>query len=117
MTTKHKKSPLLGEAFNPEQMNMGEIFSAVAEELEYYLPDTSWNIQNTLDLATAAYSRAGTGAEFRHDKDRLQVGHEAITDAEDLLSEWARSVERHDYIYFEVSGPFAGFRINVESAL
>ena len=114
MTSKHKNPPLLGEAFNPEQMNMGYVFQAVADELAYYKPAGFASLNRDLELAAKAWNADPWSDE---PADAIQVGLWAITDAEDLLSEWAKSVERHDYIYFEVSGPFAGFRINVESAL
>ena len=110
-------APILGEAFDPEQMNLGETFDAIAAELDWYLPDHSKHIQRDLDMASNAYSRAGTDDENESDSDLFEIGDDAITEAEDMLTEFAQSVEKHDYIYFTVDGPFAGFRINVDSAI
>jgi hypothetical protein len=101
------RRPILGESFNPEQMNMGEVFAEIAHELAWYLPDVPWRIQSDLKIASDAYERSGTE----------QAGHDALNEAECLLTEWAQSVEKHDYIYYTVSGDFAGFRINVDTAI
>lgn len=117
MTRKVENPPMIGEAFNPEQMNLGESFTAMADELDYYLPHDHASIKADLLKAGYAYERAGTAEELNDDADAFQIGVDATNAAEDVLTEWAQSVERHDYIYFTLDGWFAGFRINVDSAL
>ncbi len=117
MTRKHKKSPLLGESFNPEMMNMGDVFERTAAEINWYVPRKSWRIRSELKIAEDAFIRAGTEDELDNDCDAIQAGHDALNAAESLLSDWAQRLDANPYIYFTIEGCFAGFRINVDSAI
>ena len=118
-----KKTPIMGESFNPEMMNMGEVFQSVADEIDRYLGNhlsvssgrsSNWHTVTTLLNAQLAYDDPASQIDYG---DAIQAGHEAIDAACDLLTEWARTQTRNDYIYYRCSGDFAGFCYDVESAI
>ena len=114
-TRKITTADLIGESFNPELMNMGEVFKNMADELFHYMPDKrSAAIRADLSAGSIAYTTDDPTGIF---EDWVQIGHEALNAAEDLLTDWAQEQTRNPYIYFVVSGPFAGFRIDVDSAI
>ncbi len=121
MTRNRKITPLIGEDFNPEQCNMGEVFELTADTLFYYMPDKrSAAIRADLSAAKEAYNSHPSDLESDPDDilgDTIQAGHEALNDAESILTEWAQTETRNPYIYFTISGPFAGFAINHDSAI
>jgi len=114
-----KKTPIIGESFNPEMMNMGEVFANVADEIDYYRPKGFLSIWANLIHASCAYidSDDPSGADADSLGITMQIGHDALNDAENILTEWAREKTRNDYIYYRCSGDFAGFAYDVESAI
>lgn len=102
------KRPILGCAFDPDQMNDLEQIQAYVDELRYYRPHGFGKL-------------AREGEEFIRGAEMdagVDYYSEWMSDCDSLLTEWARRVERHDYISF---GPFdhggaVGFYIDVESA-
>lgn len=101
---------LIGEEFNPEQMNIGEAFDSLADVLEYYRPRGFAPLRDDLRDGARAYESCDDG-------DSIQIAHDAATAAEELLTEWARNKSRCDYVYFAWDGDFCGFRIDVDSAI
>lgn len=94
-----KRKPIIGESFNPEYGNLGECATQMARELEYYRPH--------------GFARLRDELESLSEGDDIS---EAIDEACELLTDWARRVARHDFISFRCEGDFAGFAIDVESA-
>ena len=114
-----KRRPLIGEAFNPEQGNSCEdLAESMARELEHYRPRGGMKLAKELSkLAHVAESERMDSLGSANPEDVPQYISEAVDEACELLTEWARRIERHDYISFECYGDFAGFRIDVESAI
>jgi len=109
-----KRMPAIGEAFDADQMNDPERIESYIRELEYYKPR---GFSKLVKEGRAIVRTMWADAE----SDRMNVwdfGHEWKLEAEALLTNWARRVERHEFISF---GPFpysgsTGFSIDVESA-
>jgi hypothetical protein len=107
-----KRFPIIGEAFDAHQMNDAGRLNSYAIELEHYRP-----------RGFSALARSMRAMSDRFDADNARADDaelmdSMIDDAESLLTEWARRVARHDYIWF---GPFAdsgsvGFNVDTESA-
>lgn len=112
MTRKHKKLPLIGEAFDSHLMNDEGRCDSYAHELEHYRPAGFSRIASI--LRSLAYR---LGAD-RAKPDDAEIMDWQIKQAESLLTEWARRVSRNPYVWF---GPFehcgsVGFQIDHESA-
>ena len=102
------KCPILGSAFDPDQMNDIERVQAYVDELRYYRPRGFGKLAREGEEFIQG-SHIGAGADFHN---------EWFNDCDALLTDWARRVERHDYISF---GPFdpggaVGFYVSAESA-
>jgi hypothetical protein len=94
-------SPSLGIAFDPDQLNERERADAYAAELRYYRPRGFAAVARDLERAD------------------LEFDYDAMHDADELLTEWARRVTRNPYIVF---GPFphggaVGFYVDADSAV
>ena len=57
-THKITTANLIGESFNPELMNMGDVFENVADELDYYVSGKSWRIRSYLKMASDSTAKA-----------------------------------------------------------
>ena len=105
--------PVIGGSFNPEMGNVCEdLAQSMAGELEYYRPRGFSKLARELRRDAAICERSAND-----DADASQRISEAVDEACDLLTEWARRVEQHGYISFACEGDFAGFRIDVDRAL
>lgn len=104
MTSKRK--PVIGCAFDPDQMNEREGVASYIGELEYYRPRGFSKLRNE-------------GNKLLSPANDLEWASEWMTDCDTLLTEWARRVERHDFICY---GPFehggaVGFYIVTDNAI
>lgn len=93
--------PIIGPAFDPDQMNEREQADAYAAELRYYRPRGFSRTARDLDRAN------------------LEYVCDTMTAADDILTEWGRRVTRNPYLCF---GPFpqggaVGFYYDVDTAL
>lgn len=111
MNAKQKIKPVIGCAFDPDQRNETENHEAYLSELTYYRP------RGFSELA-----REGESILRRMKKDDENAFQESCEWQDNVcsfLSDWARQVERHDYIMF---GPFkhggaVGFYIYADGAI
>lgn len=102
-----KRQPILECAFDPDQCNERETIRYYVAELEYYRP-----------RGYAALVKEAQAILDAEDSD-FDCWHEWYDEVDDLLTDWARRIERHDYISY---GPFphggaVGFYIYHEGAI
>ena len=103
------KRPILGCAFDPDQMNDLEQIQAYVDELRYYRPHGFGKL-------------AREGEEFIRGAEMdagVDYYSEWMSDCDSLLTEWAQRVARNQYLIF---GPFehggaVGFYVNTDGAL
>ena len=112
MTKRTKRRPIIGPAFDADQRNEPERIAAYVAELRHYRP-----------RGFSKLAREGEKIERQMwrdaDSERTDAWDHADSfkqECEDLLTEWARRIEGHDYISF---GPFdysgdVGFYINAD---
>jgi hypothetical protein len=106
---RNKKAPVLGSHFDAHQMNIQGTVREYIDTLEWYRPRGFAKLRDE-------------GAKLLRkpdDHDDWQWVSEWQDECDDLLTEWARRVARHDYITF---GPFeasgdVGFYIHTDGAL
>lgn len=111
---KAQRMPAIGEAFDSDQMNDPERIESYIRELEYYKPR---GFSRLAKEGRAIVRTMWADAET----DRMNAwdfGHDWKLEVEALLTNWARRVERHEFISF---GPFpysgsTGFWIDVGEA-
>jgi hypothetical protein len=114
MARTHKRSPLLGPSFDCDQMNEPERIEAYIADLEYYRPcGFSKLVRDGRKIVNTMWKDADAERT-----DAWDFGGDWKDRVEDLLTAWARRVERHEYISyggFPDSGD-VGFYINVDGA-
>lgn len=113
-TLKHKRTPLIGSAFDADFMNEAGRVASYLAELRYYRPRGFSALVKEGERTLAALESEVEDVDF----DASHVD-EWKSEVEDALTEWARRVTRNDYICF---GPFehngsVGFYYVVDSAL
>lgn len=117
---KKSRKPIAGVAFETEQANLSGNVALYLRELDYYgarrfaaLIKEGRDIESDLE-------RIDAGKNSKHytaGVDVYQAAHKWMDDCDDSLSDYARAVMRHDYIYFGVENGAAGFFYAVDSAL
>ena len=109
-----KRMPVIGEAFDADQMNAVERVESYVSELEYYRPrGFSKLVREGRTLARDMWRAVESDCAYV-----LDHANEWKSEVEALLTEWARRMVRHDYISFgsfEISGS-VGFSVDVDSA-
>lgn len=110
MAPRRKRSPILGEAFDTRTMEGEDIIRAYINVLEHYRPRGFRALANTGDDMVDALERSDL-----HLLDGLDAWKEEVSR---LLTEWARRVDRHDFIAFgSLAGTtLVGFWIDVPAA-
>ena len=94
-----ERMPVIGEAFDADQMNDVEHVESYVSELEYYRPrGFSKLAREGRKLARDMWRAVESDRAYALDQFNEWKG-----DVEALLTEWARHMVRHDYISF---GPF-----------
>lgn len=118
--SKKSRKPLTGVAFDIEQTNLVGNVAHYLRELDYYgarrfaaLIKDGRNIESDLERIEAGKN----SKHYTAGEDVYQAAHEWMDDCDSALSDYARDVMRHDYIYFGVENGAAGFFYSVESAL
>jgi len=106
---KAKRRPVVGCAFDPDQRNEIGNIEAYISELEFYRPRGFSKLKKEGERYVALLDRERFDDVY---------SSEWMQECDHLLTEWARRVERHDYIGF---GPFehggaVGFYNHVEGA-
>lgn len=110
MGHRRKRSPILGEAFDTRSMGGEDIIRAYINELEHYRPRGFRALANPGDDMASALERGDL-----HLLDGLDAWKERVCG---VLTEWARRVDRHDFIAFGPLGrtTLVGFWIDVPAA-
>jgi hypothetical protein len=109
------KAPVIGPAFASDFTNDAGRASSYASELRYYRPRGFSKLAAELD---ALSRRLDTDKARPNDADAL---FEAMDEADTLLTEYARRVLKHDYVWFgmrDYSGDGSvGFWYDIDHAL
>lgn len=114
------KRPVIGCAFDPDQRNEAGNIEAYINELRWYRPRGRGALIKEGSLYLRLLARdARRGIPTDYDGTPLACVDEWMRECDELLSDHARRIERHDYIGF---GPFehggaVGFYIHVDGAL
>ena len=110
--SKAKRQPVIGCAFDPDFRDDAGRVSAYLDELRYYRPRGYGKLAKEGD----SYLK-----RIEADDQTLETAHwyEWMGDVDQMLTEWARRVLRHDYISY---GPFphggaVGFYVSVDAFL
>jgi hypothetical protein len=107
--TKRNRRPLIGVAFESELTNL-------EGNVAYYIDTLEWYGRRR--FSKLIKEGRSIAAELETDsEDAGQFAYEWMSECDDALSEYARSVERHDYVYFGPENGAVGFWYSVDSAL
>ena len=112
---KHKRRPILGPAFDADQMNDGERIAAYVAELRYYRPRGF----SKLAIEGERIARAMEGDDTAKACEACEQADEWKDDVDTMLTEWARRVSRNPYIVFGCfphSGD-VGFMVDADAAI
>lgn len=121
--SKHKRTPYLGSQFDSHQRSLVENVQAYCDVLAYFRPRgfSKLTKEGAALIATMCKAQRMDDAEKGNaiEGEATEAAGELMRDCDEMLTAWARRVERHDYIAF---GPFehngdVGFYISTESAI
>jgi hypothetical protein len=113
MANRKTHNPIMGEAFDTDQMNDSDRVASYARELRYYRPRGFAALANEGDnLASVVDADECNG----FDCERM---HEWFDEVDEMLTAWAQRKTRNEYIHFgKADGQGSvGFWYSVESAI